>query len=93
MSGWSAKSRTGQLTIAQKVRGDMDSRPENESHKGTDNGRGAADSEICRVKEGKMFESFIVDIMYITSNVVILLIFGFVLVALVVGIIEFLINL
>ena len=40
-----------------------------------------------------MFESFIVDIMYITSNVVILLIFGFVLVALVVGIIEFLINL
>ena len=40
-----------------------------------------------------MFESFIVDIMYITSNVVILLIFGFVLVALVVEIIDFLINL
>lgn len=40
-----------------------------------------------------MFEAFIVDIMYIASNVVILLIFGFVLVALVVGIIEFLINL
>ena len=40
-----------------------------------------------------MFEAFIVEIMYITSNVVILLMFGFVLVALVVEIIEFLINL
>ncbi len=40
-----------------------------------------------------MFEAFIVDIMYIASNVVILLIFGFMLVALVVAIIDFLINL
>lgn len=40
-----------------------------------------------------MFEAFIVDIMYIASNVVILLMFGFMLVALVVAIIDFLINL
>ena len=40
-----------------------------------------------------MFEAFIVDIMYIASNVVILLIFGFMLGALVVAIIDFLINL
>ena len=40
-----------------------------------------------------MFEAFIIDIMYIASNVVILLIFGFMLVALVVAIIDFLINL
>ena len=71
----------------------MDSRPKDESRKGTDNGRSKADFGICCVKEREMFEAFIVDIMYIASNVVILLIFGFVLVALVVGIIEFLINL
>ena len=71
----------------------MDSRPKDENCKGTDDGRSKADFGVCSVKERGMFEAFIVEIMYITSNVVILLMFGFVLVALVVEIIEFLINL